>query len=1029
MPLPTLYSAFRAWSQGIGQGPNTPALDVGNQYTFVDEEVWQEPLMQPLIGWLSFTAQTDAQCGWAMGTLEDHAFVAYLRGHRRETYYAHARLWRQSEWLDPESDPGAWMGNEAAFDERWSRPEEWVRRPLVAANASAAQWKASINAEPETATNLLAWLYWAVESDRLVLWQVPGEDFNHGGLPAWLTSFARAALPFSIRRRALLRVNAKDLREDLKQHPHLVVLRSDMAPIPADAVVLNRHGRAHGGATPGLRFRAYAQAVVERASKHPECLLKFSGWIEQRMPRMEGTGSEQVLRDSLRVVYNLALAATVAGAHDNLFAKAIWPETLQRSGVVLDWKRLVQPADLNQLSEGVLKQIALSPAITEDSIAFRSEIRGNLAARQLTLDGEIVDTWKPDMAHVKLVLGLTGPGGLVQADTLADCLLSLPAAVVAEVLRDESMVAAFLAMLPQGTPPANWRQPELLKPNDPAKLFLNVSAQSWAVKAWRLFLDAWAVEMASQSSLPAGVGPALKQIGLPEQGTAVTVLIAYGELYTRFPEMNLDARSLARSVQEHAEQRGQAGQVLGWCFGGQSRFLSEHLETQWVFNQVENPDTPDWYRWLDERMSTGGQLTKTTGMLVVRGCWLEWRRRSRLEPGELAKSAHAWIQSRPDHPRLEEWKQVIADLRGYSNGQVLEQIAETFPEIPGFREEQLADIGWIMTDLDALARLAVRPGGPGPAAFQDHRLLDGLPTDVLRMLTSRTVTRGLNLRQADLLMRRLETPSHVVYQLYVDAWARQLPENAGHPQAFWANEMFRTALVGWISVQEKPDQLRALDRVVQANEKTPTSNIDLVKLASRMNQLGCYRVASFLQPRDTTALYYRLVSLLLAGESKAPEWSRLWEAVRSASVVSMHPLCELAQSCEKLTPQQRTELGRHGWKTLLSAAETYPGWLDISHNYQRELPGFVLLAAICPSASLSRVVAEVLKVRCGIYPPTEAWLSALIKAIRLTAGATGRDADQAVSNLARMLILLGGKDNWPERATATAPSRQGEDFV
>src|SRR5580704_11075803 len=160
------YSAYRAWlERGIGDNPSKPLTGGGNQYLDADPVIWNDPgTPDKLRPWLLHNSVSVEQLGWAAFPISPGwHFVAYLRGDAdRSSYYAHARGWRDAEWLDAEFDPGVWLGDVSAFDPQWTTESErqslQPRQPLE----RVADWKALVLREPELAALVLAYLYEAI---------------------------------------------------------------------------------------------------------------------------------------------------------------------------------------------------------------------------------------------------------------------------------------------------------------------------------------------------------------------------------------------------------------------------------------------------------------------------------------------------------------------------------------------------------------------------------------------------------------------------------------------------------------------------------------------------------------------------------------------------------------------------------------------------------------------------------------------------------------------------------------------------
>lgn len=125
---------------------------------------------------------------------------------------------------------------------------------------------------------------------------------------------------------------------------------------------------------------------------------------------------------------------------------------------------------------------------------------------------------------------------------------------------------------------------------------------------------------------------------------------------------------------------------------------------------------PELGVWVDPRMQR--EPAETTDLLVAAGTWSLWRRRSGLAAALLHQAALAWLTAAiwkrrpaPD-ARLEDWKQVMSDLREL-DAEGLRSLfggrppRPLWPRIIPFQDEQLRDLcRAARSDLGVLAELA-----------------------------------------------------------------------------------------------------------------------------------------------------------------------------------------------------------------------------------------------------------------------------------------------------------------------------------
>ena len=782
-----LASAYRAWSGvGIGNNPTAPLVGSGDQYLQVDDELWYAAgLPDALRRWLTLNPPDDHYDivrddleSWVAFPLSGWQFVGRLCAFGtdslgRPSYYAHGRGWLAREWTDPEYDPGAWIGNANAFDAPWKdRPPHVPVAPPDPRTCAIAWGSILENKDHSASANLLlAHLYQAVAKGHAVVCLAPLDEFRIGRPLCHLVGFARAALPFRIKKLAKVRVYSDSPAFFFQQEIHLLALTEDHKDDARNASVLLewKDGVVRGPAADS-RYTAYARAVVSRARSHPEALLRFSAVAGKRLGRYLGADTlprtpgepttqasaltieadEAAIRTVVPIVYNLAVASLANGLDDSLLTDKLYRKA-RRAMAEIEWSELVSEDDWNRVSLPTLMDVALRPAPTRDSQRLRHLVRLRLLASRQTLDDVLTAWWRPDAVHAGELFALMPREQIRRAGTtlvsrmkIEELLRTLPPPAVAEVLADEARGAALVRFAGTAPLPDQWRTPELLEPPVAVagRLFAAVanSPDLNIVPVWRDWLDAWAVILATAADVSYDLGRALLRVQPSTRSRQVT--LAYGELHTRLalkglPDGETDrGPGLMDALVKSATTFDERLAIAQQCLAGESIFLNTHLPTTWVLNVARDVPRDALCRWLDGRLQTRSR-TAVTDELLKAHWWLRWRTGSSATADARALNAIAWLKATGHHRQLEEWTQVMLDLAGRLSGDVMQEIRRASPPllpwIRGFENEQIDDVVARAIDLGALAELAESvPGSDyarieARATAQDSPLVAGLP--------------------------------------------------------------------------------------------------------------------------------------------------------------------------------------------------------------------------------------------------------------------------------------------------------------
>jgi hypothetical protein len=280
-------SIFRGQSRvGIGEGPGRPIVE-GEQYLAADPPLGERAeLLQMLRPWLTLDAEPDdhrqpgAQLeAWSCLNLGGWTLVCRLvpagTFDRRAAYFAHARLWPKPD-LAAGVDPGLLLGRSDAFAAPW---RDGQRGAAVEVPVLGLVRPQQVAAAPDTAARLLASLYHALRSGRVLLIAVPVTELVAGAPLLALLGFARAVLPAALKERVKVRSFTRQPAAFLRLGANVLVLPEELAApalsLAREALLLDREARLVAGAPPPPDVIAYAETLARRANERPEDLVAF----------------------------------------------------------------------------------------------------------------------------------------------------------------------------------------------------------------------------------------------------------------------------------------------------------------------------------------------------------------------------------------------------------------------------------------------------------------------------------------------------------------------------------------------------------------------------------------------------------------------------------------------------------------------------------------------------------------------------------------------------------------------------------
>lgn len=665
-------SIYRGYSyEGLGEGPGRP-IARGEQFLAADPPFVQDAdALGALRPWMTLDLDAgdhrrlgDRLEAWSCFTYGDWTVVVRLTPagtfDRRTAYFSHARAFGSSA-IASGADPGALLGRSEAFASHWQDGAEPDR---TAVPSPAMVRPEQVDAERETAAALLAHLLQGLLSRRPTVVAVPVEELAAGAPLHALVSFARAALPPTLKRRSRIRVYSRSpevflgrMESDLLVVPEAVA--SDALSVRRDAVLLDRRGQRHAGPEPDPQVQEWAHKVTLWTCDHPRALLDFATRYGERVWNGE-TGAP-----SNREVAAVAVAVRVSEElrTDREPSKNFLGQLKNAAGKIepgaIPWDRLLGAEDWNRFPRrDVLELVFAGIDILPEGARDLQEAATQAAEKLGWSLGELLATgWKPadDSARRRLV-DLSGRApGLVPEEHLTHCLQGVP-------LR-RLMGSGQLS--------------HLLETENGIEL-----------------LARWATELGDLPEI------------LAEEGSRHHLLRAVLE--------NRLTPSVLEAMLSTARARGQSTAWLGgWLSGMETGALLKLAGTLPGRDTVLKPAVVEVLLGRMER-----DPVEATARLIRSGAWSWWRRLAPERAPKRRTWALAWLgspvweePSRVD-PRLDDWELVMADLGECQTDRELAEIfgngLRTWPRIPLFADRQIEDLARRMPDLGTLADFVER---------------------------------------------------------------------------------------------------------------------------------------------------------------------------------------------------------------------------------------------------------------------------------------------------------------------------------
>jgi hypothetical protein len=1086
------FSIYRGQSRtGIGEGPGNPPVPHGEQYLAADGPLDADgELLTAARPWMTpdWRVTDEQELGerieaWSYFGHGPVRVVARLVAagfyDRRTAYFTHGRAFLAAE-LGGACDPGAYLGCSQAFDEPWRDGQGPAVKSLPPPEPVRPE---QVQQEPEVAGALLAHLYQGLVLGYPVVMAVPVTEFQIGSpLPA-LVSFARAALPLSLKSDCRLRVFTR-LPELFLRHLHadLIVIpereAGDALAARRDATLLDRKGVRRSGCEISREVAAYAEAVLRRfIAWKGTGLLAFSGAIGEYLPTDRLPGEQEIAR--IPALFNFLIARSDPARLGEWIESSLLKQVDERP-TGLPWDRLIRPEDWHALSFDDLTKILLSETTGEEArtIVRRAEEEARQQGRREQIpENRLLGQLRGLPAERRPVLLARLQGGprsgrpLVAVDVAARASASLSLAellstgaaapllaaeleahLLGQRARDVAGLASAAAQEPavagvlsratsDGALAPDWALRLLEGADEPALiraageiLPFAVASPSWQPALRRLFDRLLAlpnlssslhVPLAAALGRPDAADPAsgfrerliltelLVRSGAPEATAAVEAAWRAAETLSDAG----DQRDFVHEVADPAWQSLQPGRLVSpggrfspaWAgsFADllvQSEEVRDQLSTA-ALVQLAGESAPIG-PWLDPRMRS--EPGATTTELLVAGRWSLWRSRSELDEPCLRGAALAWLTSatwaRPSAPqaRLEDWKQVMLDLREVGAEELRSLFATLpvrplWPWITPFQDEQLKDLARAArADLGVLAELAE---SLDPERDLEYPLAGTIYEHVLALMD---------------LPPRSELPPNALAHLAGST--RAIPAAPLSPlQAVFlhqrthhhqerAEEAIRRSIRKYLE-GDPLAALRAADRlpswerdlpaaIQQWQAKNPQSaqsgEIGEI-LRRRLRPAGQTVSTAGPQPR-----IHPVVQALLSGDRRSGCWDKLFKEtaryVRSAE--GPHPVAPIVDGLREAYPfldgGQRAALESSGWNTFADAAHGHCTILRQPLQRGAPLPALELACLMLSRLGPGRAALNLLRLEsAGPYLNQEDWWDSLFAAI----AGRGRDGE------------------------------------
>jgi hypothetical protein len=1031
----TSYSIYRAHSgEGIGEGPGKPAAGP-DQYVWASPELWREQaVLDGLRPWMTLKFQSQIQYerkafqeAWSCCVLYGFLFVTRLTLEAGDRYFSHARAWRVAD-LKLGSDPGALLGNSAAFDS----PSD----PFGASEApeSRMTWVDLLEnpGHREMTVRFVSQLHAARMAGRPMI--VVGERFHSSEVYFRALTFARAALPLELRRRCCTRVYTHETTQFLEN------LKAGLVVVPREGIdgVIAAHPEVTVLASDGGRYHGpkvdegYGQMVVARAVKFPGALFAYADRCEPGMPVHVA-----------KAAYHLASASGDAELMDDLLENVlhgrISPEILL-------------PEEWTQFGADVLQRLALKV----DGLGWHERILTEVRRRSLVLD-PVLDGASPALALRFFEVGLVS--GPAARRRLSKC----DAQEIFELLRVGSGVAERLAMLLGDAPlPEDWvtHLPLLGSSSQAVQRLIgaaNVLAlvgSSWDALLYtalvRLLRDGMPseglVEQLAQLPMPPSIDvrlliveilyrgkaevarPRIEQIlKASDRGVRRAVVEklddpAYGcltdakippewdgdvwDLLLRLSDARLRQLAPARLVKLLELDQSMPRRVIG--------ILDEHLARE----------TGDLEKLLAQQKAPAvtavSMCLATTAALISFEQWMHWRTSSTTPRGTLRSCAKAWVLvAQGVEVGFENWKQAVLDLERLDAEEIRQMRVLCEPEpfrwpvVPGFEQEQLDDLIALAGGVPSTLALIASTTRADYSYVQRRANLNG-PADLLKQLeSSDPLPPQWNLEEVRTFLTHSQ--SGVAKSRAAAAVLRFLakdPRAVGMATEFqlWDEKQFLWGLFNVLFRKEiEAPSANALERIIGTIPPAPRSNADpgeLRQLESAYSQKGYPRIGAWLYLEKMPQFHQDAVRAMVTRNPGHAVWSQIAEIVQRQPTAD--PVGDLLEHVWRMPREKQDELDKFGAWVFRDACSTHPVLAYASHHGR--VPALELAAFLQRFDSIGKVAASLVSIGVPRAPNPEAYWMAFLDTLETCRRRAGLpQPDRPVDEIG---LILRRQERW-----------------
>lgn len=329
------YSIYRGQSErGHGEGPDRP-VNFGEQYlAYSPGFPWNNDFLGAIRPWMKMSAPSRLHqelagglTGWSLFEESGYLIVArissvlkYSSYDNRPAYFAHGRAYR-TQGLGGWMDPGLLLGDLVAFDDPWN-PEAWPESgqwPVsgepdldgAGLDALSSRVQATLAEHRVVGISLLGHLFHARMEGLPLVIAVPSQEFHANSRLPRLLSFARAALPTSLKATCTIRIyDEDDPRQWLTKHGVAVLVIDESNASKAiearpDAFVLDRRGQVvrSGRTKLSSEVKRYSEKTVDLVTGSPGGLLPFSRRIDFLLGKTGGALTPAIVASQATAYY------------------------------------------------------------------------------------------------------------------------------------------------------------------------------------------------------------------------------------------------------------------------------------------------------------------------------------------------------------------------------------------------------------------------------------------------------------------------------------------------------------------------------------------------------------------------------------------------------------------------------------------------------------------------------------------------------------------------------------------------------